>query len=145
MRVVIPVKNRTDVFHDNMFKAPLFAVYTIDHIEPNVYCTCIDIINNPYSSPDDISPEHFENHGICDPESCTMEHITEHYILSHRMKSCDYVLADHFCANMTKALQEKGVAIYKISPFLHSPDIAIKNFILGVSLASKLQHIHFRT
>ena len=145
MRILVPVKNKTDVYHNNMFRAPQFAIYTIDHIEPNVYCTCTDIISNPYSHLVDISPELSKNYGICDPESCTMEHITEHYILSHRIKSCDYVLADHFCETMTKALQEKGVTIYKISPFLHSPDMAIKNFILGVSLASKLQHIHFRT
>ncbi|MDM5270880.1 hypothetical protein PGH07_01660 [Sulfurovum sp. zt1-1] len=145
MRILVPVKNQTDVFHDNMFKAPLFAVYKIDHIDPNVYCTCVDLISNPYSCQESLSQERFENYGICDPAQCTMEHITEHYILSHRMKSCDYVLADHFCDTMTKSLQEKGVNIYKISPFLHSTHIAIINFILGVSLASTLQHIHFRT
>jgi len=145
MLVWVPVKNQTDVYHNNIFRAPFFALYAIDRVKSNVYCSCIDLIRNPYSCLKNMNQELSQNYGICDPESCTMEHITEHYILSHRIKSCDYVLADHFCETMTKALQEKGVTIYKISPFLHSPDIAIKNFILGVSLASKLQHIHFRT
>jgi len=145
MRVLVPVKNKTDVFHDNIFRAPLFALYTIDHVESDVYCSCIDLITNPCISQENMSPGLSQNYGICDPEHCTKEHIEEHYTLSRSMYSSDYILADHFCDTMTKALQEKGVTIYKISPFLHSPDMAIKNFILGVSLASKLQHIHFRT
>ena len=145
MRVLVPVKNKSDVFHDNMFRAPLFALYVIDLVESNVYCSCIDLITNPYSCPESLSQELSENHGICAPEKCTKEHIAEHYTLSRSIYSCDYMLADHFCDTMTEALQEKGINIYKISPFLQTPDMAIKNFILGVSLASTLQHIHFRT
>lgn len=145
MLVWVPVKNQTDVYHNNIFRAPFFALYTIDRVESNIYCSCIDLIRNPYSFLTNMNQELSQNYGICDPEECTKEHIEEHYILSRSIYGCDYILADHFCNTMTEALKKKGISIYKISPFLHTPDIAIKNFILGVSLASTLQHIHFRT
>ena len=145
MKVLIPVTNQTNVFHDNLFRAPQFAVYSIDNKSSNVYCSLMDVIQNPYSYLFNNDKSLCENHGICDPDNCTLQHLQEHYSLTRNMDSCDYILADHFCETMTKALKEKGINIYKISPFLHKSDIAIKNFLLGVSLASTLQHIHIRT
>lgn len=145
MKVLIPVKNQTDVYHDNLFRAPTFAVYSIDNICSNVYCSLMETIQNPYSCLDNKESSNCENHGICDQDHCTFQHKEEHYHLIQSMKNCDVILADHFCDTMTTALQEKGIKIYKLSPFLKKSDIAIKNFLLGVSLASTLQHIHIRT
>ena len=145
MKVLVPVINQTDVFHDNLFRAPLFAEYTIDTYNDNdVYCSLNGTIANPYSYLSSDDQASCDKHKICKAESCTVEHLKEHYQLSKRLKHCDYILADHFCETMTDALEKEGIHIYNISPFLHKTDIAIKNFLLGVSIASTLQHIHFK-
>lgn len=145
MKVLVPIKNRSDVYHKNLFRAPLFALYNIDSSEHNVYCTLKDIIKNPYSIAENNTQLPSDKHGICNPENCTIEHMNDHIVLSQYINDCDYILGVHFCENILQALNDKGVNIYKISPFLHSSDIAIKNFLLGVSFANTIQNIHFRT
>ena len=142
MKVLVPLENRFNVYHNNLFKAPRFALYTIDRTKYNIYCSLQDIIENPNTVVDEHTSD---NYGICDQKICTKEHLEEHHLLSKHIKECDYVLGVHFCDNTLKAFQFKGTNIYKISPFLRSTETAIKNFLLGVSLASTLQHIHFRT
>lgn len=145
MKVLIPVKNQTDVYHDNLFRAPLFAVYSVENKNSNFHCSLIDVIQNPYSSHFNYGTALYENNMICDTENCSLQHLQEHYNLSKEMDIYDYVLTDHCCETMTSALKEKGINIYKISPFLQKSDIAIKNFLLGASLASTIQHIHIKT
>jgi len=145
MKVLVPINNRSDVYHNNLFKAPHFALYIIDSTEFNVYCTLKDVMENPYYSLDENSQVSANKYGICDSENCTIQHLNEHIILSQQMADCDYILADHFCDTIIKALNDKGINIYKISPFLQSSDAAIKNFLLGVSIANTIQNIHFKT
>jgi predicted Fe-Mo cluster-binding NifX family protein len=151
VKVLVPVKNETDVYHDNIFSAPRFALYSIDikeSIDKNasrVYYACEYIIENPK-----LDSEHHEyagqrDHGICNAEFCSDAHYNLHYELSKSIDECDYILVNHTCETMMRALKETGINLHKISPFLRKTDIAIKNFILGVSLASTLQHIHIRT
>ena len=145
MKVLIPIRNQTDVYHDNLFRAPLFAVYSVDRESYNVYYSLVDVIQNPYSYHTYNDKDLCERNNICDLANCTLHHLQQHYSLSRNLDICDYVLANHCCETMTKALKEKGINIYKISPFLQKSDIAIKNFLLGASLASTLQHIHIKT
>ena len=145
MKVLVPIKNRSNVFSNNLFRAPHFALYTIDTIDHNIYCTLHDIISNPYYATNESCQIATDNYGICDKASCTVEHLKEHAVLGEHLEDCDYILAVHFCDTMIQALNDKGINIYKISPFLHSSDIAIKNFLLGVSFANTIQNIYFRT
>lgn len=142
MKVLIPLDTQTRVYHDNVFKAPNFGVYSIDKSGNNLFCSFIEQIPNPFSS-----LYHHEtscqDHGICDTSKCTLKHLHEHYTLLQGITSCDFILANRFCTTMTKAFNEKGIHIYKIPPFVHKPDVTIKNFLLGVSLASTLRNIHF--
>jgi predicted Fe-Mo cluster-binding NifX family protein len=143
MKVLVPVSNQTDVFHNNLFKAPLFAEYTIDtYDDVDFYCSLKKTISNPCNSVEESTP--CDTNGICDIESCSVAHLKEHYTLSKHLKDCDYILIDHACETMTDALYKEGINIYHIAPFLRKTDIAIKNFLLGVSIASTLQHIHFK-
>ena len=145
MKVLIPILNQTDVYHDNLFRAPSFAIYSIDNRSKNVYCSLTETIQNPYSCLHRNNATVCDNYGICDQESCSQQQKEEHFHLIQRMTNCDVILADHFCDTITTALKEGGIRLYKLSPLIKKPDIAIKNFLLGVSLASTLQHIYIRT
>lgn len=143
MKVCIPVQNDTNVYHNNLFRAPHFALFDVDKDANGSVSYHLDkTIDNPFQGNASAEPDSCPNRGICDQEDCTVEHFNEHFSLSHSIKKCDYILADYFCDTMTKALRSEGVKLYKISPFLRDTDIAIKNFILGESLADKLQDIH---
>lgn len=145
MKVCIPVQNNADIYHNNLFRAPQFAQFIVETLEDgNVYYSFEKTIENPFHTTASADEDTCLNRGICDQENCTVAHFNEHFTLSKTMKKCDYVLADYFCDTMTKALKSEGVKIYKISPFLRTTDIAIKNFILGVPFANTLQDIHAR-
>lgn len=142
IKVCIPVQHDTDVYHNNLFRAPHFALFSVDiHQDGSVTYQFDKTIDNPFQGHDTAASDTCPNRGICDQDNCTVEHFNEHFTLTKTMKKCDYILADYFCDTMTKALKSEGVRLYKISPFLKHTDIAIKNFILGESLANQLQDI----
>jgi len=146
MKVLIPVINQTDVFHDNLFRAPSFAEYIINtYNNIDYFCSLNETFTNPFSYVATNDQTLCNNRGICDIDNCTVQHLKEHYTLSKSLKSCDYILTDYSCETMREALKLEGINVYHISPFLHSTDIAIKNFLLGVPIASTLQHIHFES
>ena len=145
MKVLIPILNQTDVYHDNLFRAPSFAIYSIENRSKNVYCSLTETIQNPFSCLYEKDMTTCDNYGICDQKSCSMQHKEDHFNLIKSMTHCDVILADHFCDTITTAIKEGGIKLYKLSPFLKKPDVAIKNFILGASLASTLQHIHIKS
>ncbi len=144
MKVLIPIKSKTDLYHDNPVRAPYFALYKIDNIGSFFVYMLEDIIENPQLLPNNNEDAFINNHGICDQKHCSKEHVDAHYNLTEKLHGCDYILIDHYCKTVTNVFETVGVKTYKLSPFLQTTDIAIKNFLLGASLASTLQHIHAR-
>ncbi len=145
MKILIPLTQTKEVYHDNFFKAPHFGIYTIDNQKRDIYCQFESLVPNPYECIYTNDPTHCANHGMCDQTQCTVQHIEDHYAFSKSINGCNYVLADRYCDTMVEAFRQTGITLYKLSPFLHTVEIAIKNFILGVSLASTLQHIHVKS
>lgn len=142
IKVLLPLTQTKEVYHDNFFKAPHFGIFSIDNQKRDVYCRLETLVANTYSCSGD--PTHCANRGMCDQSQCSIEHMEDHYKFSQSIKGCDYVLADRYCDTMAEAFRSSGIALYKLSPFLHTSEIAIKNFLLGVSLASTLRHIHIK-
>lgn len=143
MKIVIPLNNDLNFYHDNPITAPRFAIYNIDIKRSHVSSSLETIIENAWNSTNNGKFQMSQIQCACDKNKCSdIEHITEHYFLLDSIGDCDYLLADHYCDNINRALDNGGITIYKIPPFIHKSDYAIKNFLLGVSLANTIQNIH---
>lgn len=142
IKVLLPLTKNKMVYHDNFFKAPYFGIFTINSQNCYVYCRLETFIPNSYNCVYEENPLLCANHGMCNQTQCTLQHLEEHYDFSKNIDGCDYVLADRYCETMFDALKQGGITLYKLSPFLQTAEIAIKNFLIGVSIASTLQHIH---
>jgi predicted Fe-Mo cluster-binding NifX family protein len=143
MKIVIPLNNDLNFYHDNPITAPRFAIYTIEIKRSYVRTSLEHIIENPWNRTNNGKYEASQIQCACDQDRCAdLAHISEHYFLLDSIGGCDYLLADHYCENIHRALVNGGITIYKIPPFIHQSDYAIKNFLLGASLANTIQNIH---
>ena len=146
MTIAIPLHKNTTLYHDNPCTAPKFGIYNIEGNRTNICFSLITVVDNPWCG---VKCDQFGQDQIacsCDPErKKNMRHISEHYALLDAIGGCSYLLADHYCDNTSRALQKGGVKVFKIPPIIDKIDNAIKNFLIGASLASKVQHIHHGT
>lgn len=143
MKIVIPLNSDLNFYHDNPITAPRFAIYIIDIKRSYVRSSLETIIDNPWNSTNNGKYQSSQIRCACDKDTCSdLGHISEHYFLLDSIGGCDYLLADHYCKNIHRALVNGGISIYKIPPFIHKSDYAIKNFLLGASLANTIQNIH---
>ncbi len=144
MKIAVPVNNLLSFYHLNPFTAPKFAIYSIDGDRSNVTFGLTSVVDNPWISRNRGTFEKSQILCSCDSTACTdLGHISEHYALLEAIGGCKYLLVDHHCDNVTRAMKNGGVQVYKIPPIIHKIDTAIKNFILGASLASTFKHIHY--
>jgi len=143
MKIAIPLNNDLSFYHNNPITAPRFAIYNIDIKRSCVISSLDNIIDNPSNSTNNGKYTVSQIQCTCDENKCSdIKHISEHYFLLDSIGGCDYLLANHYCDNINRALDNGGITIYKISPFIHKSDYAIKNFLLGASLANTIQNIH---
>ncbi len=143
MKIAIAMTSNHRVYHNNPCTAPKFAIYSIHKEKAEVSFSLNAIFDNPVSSR---NAEAFRDEEInCD---CSVErqkdfsHACEHYALLDVIGGSSYLLADKYCKNTLRSLNNGGVSIYKIPSIIHEVDIAIKNFLLGAYYASTVQHIH---
>lgn len=143
IKIAIPLDNTLSFYHRNPFTAPTFAIYTIEDENKSVTYSLLKVIDNPWDSTNEGVYKECQIQCACDKEtSSDIHHITEHYSILHAISACDYLLANYYCDNIFSALQNASIKIYKVPPFIHKVDMAIKNFLLGASLASTFKHIH---
>lgn len=144
MKIAVPVNDLLNFYHLNPFTAPKFAIYSVDGERNHITFGMTHVVENSWL---DRGENCFEPHQItcnCDTEICAdKQHILEHYALLEAIGGCDYMLVDKHCDNVLRALKNGGVKVYKVPPIIHKIDTAIKNFILGASLASTFKHIHY--
>jgi len=143
MKIALPLHPEFTFYHQNPFTAPRFAIYTIEGERTHVTFKLASIVDNPWC---DLNEGQFEEKQLgcsCDDSECTnMRHVFEHYALLDAIGGCSYLLVDRCCENTSRALGNGGVKVYKIPPIIHRIDSAVKNFLIGASLASTFKHIH---
>lgn len=143
MKIAIAMTSNNRVYHNNPCTAPKFAIYTIDKENMQVSFSLSAIFDNPVSTKN--SQAFTDEEKNCD---CSIErqkdfsHACEHYALLDVIGGSTYLLADKYCQNTLKSLNNGGVSIYKIPTIIHDVDIAIKNFLIGANYANTFQHIH---
>lgn len=143
MNIAIPLNNNLSFYHSNPITAPKFAIYHIDSKKSRVRTSLDSIVDNPLNSTNQGNYTVSQIECACNVDKCSdITHISEHYVLLESIGDCEYLLADHYCDNINRALLNGGITIYKIPPFIHKPDNAIKNFLLGASLASTIKQIY---
>ncbi|MCW8821951.1 MAG: hypothetical protein OQK45_06965 [Sulfurovum sp.] len=142
-KIAIPLDNTLSFYHRNPFTSPMFAIYTIENENKRVTFALLKVIDNPWDSTNKGEYKKCQIQCACDEESSSdIQHITEHYAILHAVGACDYLLADYYCDNISQVFKNAGIKTYKVPPFIHKVDMAIKNFLLGASLASTYKHIH---
>jgi predicted Fe-Mo cluster-binding NifX family protein len=143
MKIAIPLHEQLTLYHNNPCTAPKFAIYLIEGDTSHIVFSLEVIVDNPWSG---VKCDRYEDEQIscnCDPDRRkSMRHISEHYALLDAIGGCSYLLADRYCDNTTRALGNGGITIFKIPPIINKIDNAIKNFLIGASFASTVEHIH---
>lgn len=143
MKIAIPVNDLLNVYKHNPHTAPKFVIYTLVKTDDEVHFSLDSILDNRLSS--------YKNNTFCSEETmgnCTSKnkndimHQCEHYSILEMIGGCSYLLANRYCENTKKTMQQAGIKIFKIPSIINRTDIAIKNFIIGGSIASKIQHIY---
>ena len=142
-KIAIPLNSTMGFYHRNPMTAPKFAIYTINMRSKNVIFSLLHILDNPLNSNYKEGYEQSQIHCNCDQDICTdIHHKAEHYVILDAIRECKYLLVDYYCENIVDALKIANIQTYKIPPFITQVDMAIKNFLLGASLASTFKHIH---
>jgi predicted Fe-Mo cluster-binding NifX family protein len=144
MKIALPLDRSRSIYHPNPCTAPQFAIYMIEGSKQNLHYRLYAIVENPWAGEDN-GMVHDEQMQACNCSSQRREdlnHISEHYLLLEVLNGCSYLLADRYCDNTQRALENAGITLFKVPSFIKEPDKAIKNFIVGVKLADTVQHIH---
>ncbi len=143
MEIAIPTDNQHAIYHNNPYTAPKFAIYSIILGEAIITFSLKSIVENPLKR---LKCDSFENDQLtcsCDEERAnSLRHIYEHYALVDVISGCTYLLANNYCKNVARTMEKGGIIVYKIPPIIKKIDMAIKNFLIGASLANQVQQIH---
>ena len=143
MKIAIPLHRQLTLYHYNPCTAPKFAIYQIEGDSSRIVYRLEVIVDNPWSAVkgDDFGEDQVT--ACCDVDRrSNIRHISEHYALLDAIGGCRYLLADLCCDNLQRALGKGGIEVFKIPPIVNKIDNAIKNFLIGASLASTVEHIH---
>ena len=144
MDIAIPTDENLAIYHDNAYTAPKFTIYSIYlQDKTNIRISRKSIIDNPLYR---VKCNSFCEDQIkcdCDIDSSkNLRHLYEHYALLDIISGCSYLLANRYCDNVARTMDKGGICIYKIPPIIKEVEMAIKNFLIGASLANRIQHIH---
>ena len=144
MEIAIPTDDQNVIYRDNAYTAPKFAIYSVVlEDKKNISFHLKSIVENPLKT---LKCDGFEIEELsckCESRSSNnIRHVYEHYALLDAIGGCSYLLANRYCKNVVRSMNNGGIIIYKIPPIIKKIDTAIKNFLIGASFASPAQHIH---
>ena len=144
MLVAIPLDTDFCIYHGNPSTAPHYALYTIEGERSDLRFKLSRTAPNPWvkNGCDHANDEAVRNCACPAERAEDMHHIADHYVILEAIKGCEYLLAGTFCRNTVKTLRNGGIKTYKIPPFIHNSDKAIKHFLIGENYADTVQHIH---
>jgi len=144
MKIAVPFSQQLELYRQNPSTAPRFGIYEIESGEDGISVRLQAIEENPWCDNACISFPDSDANCACDEDrQHDIRHITEHYALLEVLKGCSYVLADHFCKNTQKALDNGGIRVFKYPSIIRTAENAIKNFIIGASLANTVEHVYY--
>lgn len=143
MKIAIAITSDNHVYHNNPCTAPKFAIYTINKDNVQVSYSLTAVFDNPSFTQNAQAFSDEEKSGTCSIErQQDFSHACEHYAMLDVIGGSSYLLADKYCKNTLKSLNNGGASIYKIPTFIRDVHIAIKNFLIGANYANTFQHIH---
>jgi predicted Fe-Mo cluster-binding NifX family protein len=143
MKIAVPLDNKKKVYHANPWTAPSFAIYTVTEEDENLIYDCIAEKENPWIE---------ENASvICDTMTCAdgcsdvvkadLSHLSDHYIILEAVHGCTYLVAETYCSNVEKVLENSGINIYRLPPIVKEPDLAIKNLLVNLKYTNSVQKV----
>ena len=143
MKIALPIENTLILYKDNPHTAPKFAIYDVEKIQNNIHFSLYSIIENKLSQVKNGEFDKKEKKCSCDEQrENNLRHKCDHYSLVEALNGCSYLLANKYCKNTKNSMKNGGIKIFKIPPIINKIDLAIKNFIIGDSLANQIKQIH---
>lgn len=143
MKIAIPLDKELELYHKNPFTAPKFVIYSIEGDKTNIRFSKSTIVDNRRYPRKCSLIEDSQVACACDMDAKKdIEHICEHYSLLETIEGCSYLLADNYCENTSSTLKKGGITVFRIPAIIKNVDKAIKNFLIGASLANTIQNIH---
>lgn len=144
MKIAVPLSRELELYRQNPSTAPKFGIYEIRPDKKYVGITLLSVEQNPWCKDSCDAFDADAAHCNCNEERREdVRHITEHYALLEVLSGCSYLLADHFCGNTKRALNNGGIRVFKYPSVIRTAENAIKNFIIGASLAHTVEHVHY--
>lgn len=145
MKIALPVNETLVLYKNNPHTAPKFAIYdVITTNDKNVYFSLHSVIENRFCKLKNANFDERETHCECDIQrQKNLRHKCDHYAILELIGECSYLLANKYCKNTKKSMEQGGIKMFKIPPIINSVNIAIKNFIIGDSIANKIKQIHY--
>jgi predicted Fe-Mo cluster-binding NifX family protein len=143
MKIALPIENNLILYKDNPHTAPKFAIYDIETKLNTIHFSLNSIIENQFSKLKNGEFDKSEKKCTCDIyRQKNLRHKCNHYSLLEMLDGCSYLLASKYCVNTKSSMKHGGIKIFKIPPIINKIDLAIKNFIIGDSLANQIKQIH---
>ncbi|MEJ2467868.1 MAG: hypothetical protein P8Y65_05790 [Campylobacterales bacterium] len=144
MKIAVPFSQELELYRRNPSTAPKFGIYEIVTEKRRIAISLLVIERNPWCSGScDVFDAESANCACDEARQKDIRHITEHYALVEVLKGCSYLLADHFCENTRRALNNGGIRVFKYPSVIRTAENAIKNFIIGASLANTVEYVHY--
>jgi len=144
MKIAVPFSQQLELYRDNPSTAPKFGIYEIIMDKSRVGISLLSVEMNPWCKAGCEMFDTASTHCTCDEaRRQDIRHITEHYALLEVLGGCSYLLADRFCENTKRALVNGGIHLFKFPSVIRTTENAIKNFIIGASLANTIEHVYY--
>jgi len=144
MKIAVPFSQQLELYRDNPSTAPKFGIYEIVMEKSRVGISLLSVEMNPWCKTACGLFDTSSTNCTCDEErQKDIRHITEHYALLEVLAGCSYLLADRFCDNTKRALTNGGIHLFKFPSVIRTTENAIKNFIIGASLANTVEHVYY--
>lgn len=143
MKFAVPFTECLDLYRDNALTAPKFGIYSLRGKGASKTILMTEVLANPLGKMETCTFDKAMMHCTCPPgRREAFSHRLLHYGLLEILEGCDYLLANHGCDNLRTALARGGIKLFLYASFIRRTDHAIKNFIIGASLADTVQHIN---
>ena len=144
MKIAIPFSRELELYRHNPSTAPKFGIYEIETDNECIAVRLLSVQVNPWCEHScDNFPDSDASCACDETRQQDIRHITEHYALLEVLVGCSYVLADHFCKNTKRVLGYGGIRVFKYPSVIRTAENAIKNFIIGASLANTVEHVYY--
>lgn len=143
MKIALPVNDMLTLYKYNPHTAPKFAIYTIVTVGDELHFSLHCVLENKLSKHNNHLFNTEEMTCNCHlEEKNNLSHKCEHYSPLELIGDCSYLLASSYCENTKASMEQGGVILFKVPSIINKVEIAIKNFLIGGSIATQIKQIH---